>query len=175
MRTDEQLMENYAGGDRSAFDELYVRFEPRIRRIVQRHVYRASEVDDVVQQTFMQLHTSCQRFRAGEKLRPWLSTLALNQCRDYGRRQMRRPESALDVEALGVDPPALLPGEEQEDFAPLMQALESLSEVTQQIFRAHFVQERALVEIARELGANPSTIRVRLHRGCRELRATLAS
>jgi len=170
MRTDEQLMENYVLGDLRAFDALYARYQPIVRRLVQRHVFRASEVDDLVQQTFMQLHVSRGGYRTGEKLRPWLCTIAVNLCRDHARRQKRRPETALDMDALGGVEPAFMPGELRQSCAPLLAALDSLSQVTQQIFRKHFIEERALVDIARDLGAKPTTVRVRLHRGCAELR-----
>lgn len=174
MRTDEQLMESYRSGSEQAFVELYERLQPVVRRVVQRHVFRSGDVDDVVQQAFLQLHVSRAQYRVGERLRPWLFTMAVNLCRDYGRRKQRRPESALDMDLLGSLAAPMPEGDElREQSAPLAAALESLSAVTQQIFREHFMEERALIDIARDLGANPSTVRVRLHRGCRELRATL--
>jgi RNA polymerase sigma-70 factor (ECF subfamily) len=174
MHTDEQLMQRYLDGDERAFAELYARYKPVVTRVVQRHVFRRDDVEDLVQQTFAQLHASRANYRAGESLRPWLCTMTANLCRDYGRRRTRRPEAHYDMDSLGASTPALLPGEARQDYAPLATALESLSAVTRQIFQEHFVADRPLVEIARELGENPSTVRVRVHRGCLALRASLA-
>jgi len=173
MRTDEQLMENYASGNQRAFGELYERLAPRVRRLVQRRVFREHERDDLVQQTFMQLHASRASYRAGERLWPWVCTIALNLCRDYGRRHQRRPETILEMDTFAGAESELVPGELEQTHGPLMAALDSLSDLTQQIFREHFMQERPLVDIARDLGANPNTVRVRLHRGCLQLRASL--
>ena len=174
MHTDEQLMCRYLDGDERAFSALYARYKPIVTRVVQRHVFRKADVEDLVQQAFAQLHASRASYRAGESLRPWLYTMAANLCRDYGRRRTRRPEAHFDMDQLGASTPALLPGEARQDYAPLLAALETLSAVTRQVFQEHFVADRPLVEIARELGENPSTVRVRVHRGCRALRASLA-
>jgi RNA polymerase sigma-70 factor (ECF subfamily) len=170
MRSDEQLMEHYVLGDQCAFEALYARYEPVVRSVVRRTVYQTSAVDDCVQQTLMQFHVSRNSYRAGEKVRPWLCAIARNVCSDYGRRRRRRPETPVDVETLRDREPTLVPGELAQSCAPLLAALHKLPAFTQEIFRLHFVEERPLVEIAKDLGANPATVRVRLHRGCCKLR-----
>jgi RNA polymerase sigma factor (sigma-70 family) len=173
MSTDEQLMDAYVRrGDHGAFAAIHARYAGLIRSVVMRHLYGSSDADDMVQQVFMQLHLARQRYRAGDSLRPWLCTIAINACRDQGRKRARRAETQLDLErldALPQDRPSAI----KEATLPIMRALESLSDVTQRIFREHFLEERALVDIARDLGENPSTVRVRLHRGCLDLRARL--
>jgi RNA polymerase sigma-70 factor (ECF subfamily) len=175
MFTDEQLMQQYLDGDKRAFSQLYTRYRPIVTRVVQRHVFRAADVEDLVQQAFTQLHASRGNYRRGEPLRPWLCAVAANVCRDYGRRRSRRPEASYDMDTLSTSVPGVLPGELRQTYAPLAAALESLSAVTRQIFHEHFLADRTLVDIARELGENPTTVRVRVHRGCQALRASLAS
>lgn len=174
MQSDEQLMEQYLRGDMRAFGQLHARHEPLVRRVVARNVFRAVDIDDLVQQTFLQLHASRASYRSGERLKPWLCAVARNVCRDYGRRKKRRPETAFEMDDLSAERPSPLPGELEHAWAPLGAALASLSAVTQRIFHEHFVEDRPLVDIARELRTNPSTVRVRMHRGCRQLRAALA-
>lgn len=174
MQSDEQLMEQYLSGDERAFTRLHVRHEPLVRRVVERNVFRRADVDDLVQQTFLQLHASRARYRRGERLRPWLCTMARNVCRDYGRHRRRRPEVGVDMDDLSIESPSRTPCELELSSVPLATALASLSESTRQIVHAHFVEDRALVDIARDLRTNPTTIRVRMHRGCRQLRAALA-
>jgi RNA polymerase sigma factor (sigma-70 family) len=174
MQSDEQLMEHYLSGDARAFAQLHARHEPLVRRVVARNVFRAADVDDLVQQTFMQLHASRASYRCGERLKPWLCAMARNVCRDYGRRKKRRPEVAFEMDHLSAEMPSRLPGELEHACAPLTAALASLSAATQRIFHEHFMEDRPLVEIARDLRTNPTTVRVRMHRGCRQLRAALA-
>lgn len=174
MSTDEELMQRYLDGDQRAFAALHARYRPLLTRIVQRHVFRRADVEDLVQQAFTQLHASRANYRRGEPLRPWLCTMAANVCKDYGRRCKRRREVSHELSQLADELPTRLPGELAQSLAPLEAALASLSTLTQQIFHEHFLSERPLIDIARELGKNPATVRVRVHRGCAQLRAALA-
>jgi RNA polymerase sigma-70 factor, ECF subfamily len=175
MRTDEQLMASYAEHhDQQAFAQLYARHVHLIRRVVARYVFRACDAEDIVQQTFMQVHVARHQYRSGEPLRPWLCAIAVNLCRDLFRRKQRKPEVALEMDHLGAEEPALDAAVGMEPPPGLQAALDSLNEMTQRIFREHFLEDRPLVDIARDLGANPTTVRVRLFRGCRSLRLALA-
>lgn len=175
MRSDEELMQAYqATGDERAFAALYRHQAPMLARFVQKRLFRADDVQDIVQQTFLRLHTARDSYRAGEPVRPWLCTIAANLVRDHLRHKQRRPELSLELTGYGKGQPSVAPFEISEPNHALEAALEHLSDVTQRIMEEHFMQDRPLVEIARDLGENPNTVRVRLHRGCRRLREQLA-
>ena len=70
MRTDEELMQAFAGGDSAAFGELFARWAPALLRVTHRHLGRRADAEDVVQQTFLQLHRARRDFKPGMKLRP---------------------------------------------------------------------------------------------------------
>src|SRR5690242_1319996 len=124
MRTDEQLMEIYVQcQDQAAFAELYRRHARTIERFVGRHVFRASDVEDIVQQSFMQLHVSRDRYRVGQPVRPWLYTIAMNLCRDHHRRRQRRPEVAMELEGLAGEEPVVEASASSTAPAGLMGAL----------------------------------------------------
>lgn len=160
--------------DQRAFAALYQSQAPALRRFVQKRLFRAEDVEDVVQLTFFRLHRVRDSYRAGEPVRPWLCTIAANLVRDQLRKQQRRPEVSLELTRQAGIEPRTEPTEIAEPNHALEAALAHLSEVTQRIMEEHFAQERPLVEIAQALGENPSTVRVRLHRGCRRLREQLA-
>jgi RNA polymerase sigma-70 factor, ECF subfamily len=175
VRTDEQLMQAYqVHADQRAFAALYQSQAPGLRRFVQKRLFRADDVEDIVQQTFLRLHMVRDSYRAGEPVRPWLCTIAANLVRDHLRKQQRRPEICFEQTAHASFEPRTEPTEMTEPNRALEAALAHLSEVTQRIMEEYFAQDRPLVEIAQELGENPSTVRVRLHRGCRRLREQLA-
>jgi RNA polymerase sigma-70 factor (ECF subfamily) len=175
VATDEQLMEVYRESlDGRAFAALYQRQAPMLRRFVQRRLFRQDDVEDIVQQTFLRLHVVRDAYRAGEPLRPWLCTIAGNLVRDHLRMKQRRPELSYELTAHTREEPRVDPTEIEDADPALEAAMAHLSEVTQRIMQEHFVQERPLVEIAHELGEKPTTVRVRLHRGCKRLRDQLA-
>lgn len=175
VATDEQLMQAYRESlDGRAFAALYQSQAPVLRRFVQRRLFRQDDVEDIVQQTFLRLHLVREAYRTGEPLRPWLCTIAANLIRDHLRMKQRRPEQSYESTAHTRDEPRVDPSEIGEANAALEAAMAHLSEVTQRIMQEHFMLERPLVDIANELGEKPTTVRVRLHRGCKRLRDQLA-
>lgn len=175
MRTDEQLMLAYqATADDRAFALLYQRQVPMLQRFVQKRLFRSSDAEDIVQQTFLRLHAVRDSYRPGEPVRPWLCTIAANLVRDHLRKQQRRPEVIFDAQRHADFEPQVAPHELEEPNRALEAAMEHLSDITQKVMQEHFMNERPLVEIARELGEKPTTVRVRLHRGCQKLREHLA-
>lgn len=175
MPPDEELMDRYlARGDDRAFAALYARHAPLLRRMIQKRVRSVADAEDVLQQTFLRLHLARDSYRSGEPLRPWLCTIAGNLTRDHLRRAVRRPEQPLEPERHAAAEPEPRALETRRPSAALSAALRHLGEVTQHIMQEHFIADRTLVDIARELGQKPSTVRVRLHRGCRQLREQLA-
>src|SRR5690348_8349822 len=108
--SDEELMAAYVAGDHAAFSELFRRYAPILLRLMQHRIGRRQEAEDLVQQTFLQLHRSRHDFRAGARLRPWLFTIALNLRFQHFRESGRRREMPLDVATVesaddgGADP-----------------------------------------------------------------------
>jgi RNA polymerase sigma-70 factor (ECF subfamily) len=98
-RSDEQLMAAYVGGDSSAFRVIFERYAPLLLRAMMRELYVREEANDLVQQTFLQLHRARADFDAEQKLKPWIFTIAMNLKREYFRRKKRRPERSLDAES----------------------------------------------------------------------------
>src|SRR5690349_4873401 len=130
MRTDEQLMASYVEhDDQQAFAELYASNLHVVRRLVARHVFRACDAEDIVQQTFMQVHVPRPQYRIGERFRPWLYAIAANLCRDFFRRRQRKPETVLEMDRLAEEPTSevVVSMEPPPGFAA---ALENLNEMT---------------------------------------------
>ena len=69
-------------------------------RAMLRELYVREEANDLVQQTFLQLHRARVDFDPGQKLKPWVFTIAMNLKREYFRRKKRRPERSFDAESM---------------------------------------------------------------------------
>lgn len=77
-------------GDRRAFEELVRRHKAPLYRIVRRYVGEPDDAYDVVQDSFVSAWAALQRFDVQQSFGAWLRTIALNKCRDYGRRRSAR-------------------------------------------------------------------------------------
>jgi RNA polymerase sigma-70 factor (ECF subfamily) len=175
-RTDEQLMLSYARmNDLGAFDELYQRHAAMLRGLARTRVFRADDADDIVQQTFLQVHRARASFRDGERFSSWVVTILMNLCRDQARRHRRKPELALEMDAFAShDEPRDDTDARATAKVRVDAALGTLEETIRTILVEHYYGERRLCDIANDLGMNPTTVRVRAHRACVSLRAKLA-
>ncbi|MEG3126052.1 RNA polymerase sigma factor [Sphingomonas sp. GB1N7] len=78
-----------AGRD-AAFAEIMRRHRQPIYRIVRASVGESDEALDLVQETFVAAHQALARYDGNRSMRAWLSTIALNKCRDWGRKRTVR-------------------------------------------------------------------------------------
>jgi len=173
QRSDEELMAAYVGGDRDAFGELFGRYAAMITRTMRRQIRQPEDCNELVQQTFLQLHRARRDFDLSRKLRPWLMTIAFNLRREYFRKRMRRPEAPLEVEPVA---PADDRGdiiERKEDVAKLRSALAALPDGQREVIELHWFEHISFPEIAATMGLSVSAVKVRAHRGYKAMRAHL--
>ena len=87
--TDAQLLASYAAGDEDAFQIIVSRYKNGLYMFLKRFLNRNDLIEDVFQETFLQLFTSRDSFDTSRPLRPWLFTIAANKAKDALRKQQR--------------------------------------------------------------------------------------
>ena len=87
--TDAELLARYAKGDESAFRDLVNRYKNGLYAFLHRFIGQQALIDDVFQETFIQLFNSMASFDTSRPLRPWLFTIAANKAKDALRKQQR--------------------------------------------------------------------------------------
>lgn len=88
--TDTELLEQYRKGDEWAFREIVNRYKNSLYAFLRRFVNQQEIVEDVFQETFLQLYTSQDSFDTSRPLRPWLFTIAANKAKDALRKMQRQ-------------------------------------------------------------------------------------
>lgn len=99
--SDEQLLSEHCRGRHDRFELLVRRYTQELFHCVYRLVGSAAAAEDVVQETFLQVHLSAKRFDPGRKFRPWVFTIAVNKARDALRARRRQRENSLDLTTTG--------------------------------------------------------------------------
>jgi RNA polymerase sigma-70 factor, ECF subfamily len=189
-RTDEQLLEDYRGGDVAALRQLIVRYEEPLMRFLFRLVGDRQGAEDVFQEAFLQLHLSAHAFDPTRRLKPWLFTIAANKGRDYLRKKGRRQELNLMapirpeggsngsgggggsggaggdtfvdlLEIQAPDPTEALAQTEQSDM--VQRAIQSLPLPLREILLLAYFQRLTYAQIADDLGIPLGTVKSRLH------------
>jgi RNA polymerase sigma-70 factor, ECF subfamily len=70
-----------------AFDALYRAYAPALRAYCQARLGNAVDAEDACHEAIIRAHGALPRFKRGQRLWPWLATIAGNVCRDMQRRQ----------------------------------------------------------------------------------------
>ncbi|UCG48919.1 MAG: RNA polymerase sigma factor [Phycisphaerales bacterium] len=87
--TDGQLLTRYIAGEEPAFRELVNRYKNSLYAFLKQFLNRHELIEDVFQETFVQLFTSRESFDETRPLRPWLFTIAANKAKDALRKWQR--------------------------------------------------------------------------------------
>jgi RNA polymerase sigma-70 factor (ECF subfamily) len=150
-------------GDRTAFGRLYDRYAPMVHGLLLARVPRA-DVDDLVQDAFLQAMRRLGSLRNLEAFGPWLAAIARNRARDHWRRGGN-----------AVELPDDLPGAPHPEGEALtvLAVVRRLPEAYRETLVLRLVEGMTGPEIAERTGLTPGSVRVNLHRGMLMLREAL--
>jgi RNA polymerase sigma-70 factor (ECF subfamily) len=174
--SDEALLAACAAGDSAALAALYDRFETDVYRCLMRLTYIDQPVvDDLIQDTFMQVFSSSADFNGDSAVRTWILGITANLARKHARSDARRKQrQQVYFERLDTQPGD--PGaaaERRELLERLEDALEELPQRQREAFVLCDVEGIKGVEAARALDIPSGTLYRRLHRARRALREAL--
>jgi len=177
--TDEgDLIGRAAKGDTAAFRALYQRHRNDVARLVYRMLSGSPDVDDVVQEVFVQVFRSLKDFRHQSKFSTWVHRVAVNVVLMHRRAARSRPTYAEELPPEHTpDGNGVLPDEDVERRARVRifaKLLDQLAEKKRTVFVLHEIEGISPQEIATIVGAPVLTIRTRLFYARRELEALMA-
>ena len=174
-KRDEELIVEHVAGTPGVFDRLVARYAADLYNFFQRFVGNSAAADDLVQETFLQVHLSASSFDPNRSFKPWLYTIAANKGRDHIRARRRRPMQSLDSAGSDPDSPApaaLLEAQgaavpEEVDAAEQAEAVRrmigQMPEHLKLILILGYYQKLPYSEIAEILGIPVGTVKSRLH------------
>jgi RNA polymerase sigma-70 factor (ECF subfamily) len=174
---EEGLIAGAAGGDTSAFRQVYERHRQDVARLVYRMIGPRSDLEDVVQEVFVQVYKSLKDFRGQSKFTTWLHRVTVNVVLMHRRAARSRPVFAEEPPAEGaVFSLDILPDEDaerRERMRAFARLLERLADKKRVVFVLHELEGVAPGEIAKIVGAPVLTVRTRLFYARREIEAML--
>ncbi len=173
---DEDLMEMYAGGDVSAFQELFSRHEKKLYNFFLRRLGDPEKAADLFQELFLRLHRNRGRFDSRQSFATWFYTIANNLVIDELRlRRGIQFEAVQEEEHL---PESTLPTpEESMAFTEIKKRIESAIEILPESQKEVLVLARFEglnhSEIAQIAGKSKIAVRQLLYRALQNLRKQL--
>lgn len=169
----EALMERYAAGDAEAFGALHEALAPRIYAYLCRSLSDRDLAAEVLQETFLRLHRVRTRYAVGERVLPWVLTIAANLRRDLLRRRARRRENATEQAELEAAPAPEVEVPDADLAARLLAAVRALPAGQRDVILLHKYEGLSFEDVARATGSTVGAVKLRAFRGYETLRKTL--
>lgn len=144
-------------------DELFRELAPYVAAVGLRLLGRRDEVDDLVQDVFLDAHRAREKLRVRHEAKRWLTVVAVRRARRRLRVRRLRGWLQLDDHDPRSDPPA--PGATPEDAAfaaQMYQVLDRLPVEQRLAWTLRHVQGEELKTVAELLGCSLATVKRRI-------------
>ncbi|MBA3961808.1 MAG: sigma-70 family RNA polymerase sigma factor [Chthoniobacterales bacterium] len=181
-RTDEDqaLVARAQTGDAAAFDDLVVKYSPRLYGLVYNMTSNHEDTNDLLQDVFAKAYRAIKGFRGKSSFYTWIHTIAVNMTLNFLKKRGRRYHLSLDdvdasiqndkefIELTSTSSPV-----READLSDLQRRLNEsmmkLSEEHRAVVTMFHIQGMPHAEISKILGVSEGTVRSRLFYANRQL------
>lgn len=172
------LMAAAQGGDQDRYAQLLREITPLMRRIARQGwpMGNPADIEDVVQDTLLTIHTVRHTYDPKRPFLPWLLALLRRRLVDGVRRRSRTNKREVVIDALDVTFAAEPTNSEQEASVSretLQKAIAVLPPGQRQAIELLKQQEMSLKEASATTGMSVAALKVATHRALKALRAIL--
>ncbi len=95
---DHELVLRAQRGDKRAFGLLVDKYQRKLGRLLSRMIRDQSEIEDVVQESFIKAYRALPNFRGDSAFYTWLYRIGINTAKNYLVSLGRRPTVSTDIE-----------------------------------------------------------------------------
>jgi RNA polymerase sigma-70 factor, ECF subfamily len=177
--TDERLVDRARAGDGAAFELLMRRHNQRVYRVVRSVLRDSDEIEDVIQQAYLQAFLHLDQFSGDASWSTWVCRIAINEA----LARLRHRGRFVAIEAVGDDAMASLSrssGTDPErtaagrEFGRMVeQGIDGLPDIYRSVLILREVEGMSTDETAAVLGVATDVVKTRLHRARVSLRAAV--
>jgi RNA polymerase sigma-70 factor (ECF subfamily) len=178
---DQQLVARTQAGDAAAFDDLVVKYSPRLYGLVYNMTSNHEDTNDLLQDVFSKAYKAIRGFRGKSSFYTWIHSIAVNMTLNFLKKRGRRYNLSLDdvdntsiqndkefLEATATNSPV-----READLSELQkrlnEAMMKLSEEHRAVVTMFHIQGMPHAEISKILRVSEGTVRSRLFYANRQL------
>jgi RNA polymerase sigma factor (sigma-70 family) len=169
----EHLIRRASPGDQSVCQALVEAYYAYIYRLSLSILEDRFEAEDAAQETFIQAIQKLDQYAPGTNLRSWLTTIAVNKCRDALRRRKARRGLLGRLQDLhllsGPEPSPEQAVSRQETFTSLSSAVQALDDRHRLVVILRYTHGLSIRETSEALGIPEGTVHSRLHSAVKRL------
>lgn len=184
-RQDDELVARTQAGDAAAFDELILKYSPRLYGLVYNMTSNHDDTHDMLQDVWSKAFRSIRSFRGKSSFYTWIHSIAVNMTINFLKKRRRRTHQSLDdidssvqqdkdfVELAAASTP-VREADLNELQKRLNDAMQMLSEDHRTVVTMFDIQGLPHADIAKILGISEGTVRSRLFYAHRQLQNFLS-
>lgn len=179
--TDEVIIERILQGETELFEILLRRYNQILYRTVRSYLNDESEIEDVMQDTYINAFQKLYQFNNKASFSTWLIRIGINEALQKNRKltKVRMRTTSLEEKTYQLPDNTSMNQEnkiaqtEKANF--IERAFEKLPEKYRLVFMLNEVEGMNISEISDCLKISPSNVKVRLHRGRTMMKESLLS
>lgn len=182
---DRALVRQFRKGDRNAFDTLVSRYKRKLYSTIYRMTRNHQVTDELLQETFLKLYVSIDKYNDSFPFFPWLNRIAINNTINlFKKEQKRYGERSLEEE---VEEKNLQPADGSRFFEPeacfvkkernvkILEALQKISPSYRIVLILRVFEDLSYKEIADVLELEIGTVMSRLNRARSQIKDLLVN
>lgn len=187
--SDADLMVELQEGRDGALSGLIARWQRPLLAFTYRYTQNQADSADIVQETFVRVYQSRDRYKPKGRFSTWLFTIAANLCHNRARWRKRHPTVPLDFSAPGdeerphegpwlEDENAVSPGKrliDQERIEAVRAAISGLPHDLKTALLLFQYEDMSYQEIAAVVGCSAKAVETRLYRARLQLKKVLST
>jgi RNA polymerase sigma-70 factor (ECF subfamily) len=180
--SDAEVIERIQRGEAGLFEVLMRRYNGRIYRVVRAILGTEADVEDVMQQAYLNAYLHLDQFAGQARFSTWLTRIAAHEALRRARKADRMPHAhdSPDAEPAVDQLTDREPSPEHQAYgremaALLEHAVDALPDGFRSVFVLREVEGLTTRETAECLEVNEDTVKTRLHRAKAQLRRDLAA
>jgi RNA polymerase sigma-70 factor, ECF subfamily len=170
LGADETIVQRVLAGERELYEVLVRRHNTRLYRAARAILRSESEVEDVMQEAYVQAFAHLSQFRAEARFSTWLTRIAVHEAFARRRRAQRQFESE--------EPVVLITPEHQagsREVAKLLErAIDALPDNFREVLVLRTLEDMSVADTAAALDIPEDTVKTRLFRARNLLREAIA-
>lgn len=165
-----RLAADCASGDRAAQLRLFRTYRARVHATLYRVLGSNNEIEDLIQEAFLQVFRSLHSYRGDARLATWMSRITTRVA--YAHISRRGPASvALDAvaEPASVSADVAQQATAREALRRLYELLDGVEAKHRIAFALHVIDGRPIREVAEMMEASPTATKMRIWRARKEI------
>jgi RNA polymerase sigma-70 factor (ECF subfamily) len=170
------LVDRCLTGEPAATRELFRRHRTRVQACLYRVLGSNRDMDDLLQEAFMQVFQSLRGWRAEASLATWIDRVSVRVAYRYLSQRGRRVQTAelVDDEAPAHDGPGAHRQLARDGVKRLYEVLDELGAASRLAFTLHEIDGRSISEVAGLVGSSVTATKLRVWRARKRLEAAAA-